>query len=186
MDFILEIDKVKNIYRQTYLADGKRKENDAEHCWHTAIMAFILAEHFENIDVFKAMKMMIMHDVVEIYAGDTYCYDDAGNATKEQREMDSANKVYSLLPKDQAEEYKDLWLEFEAQETAEAKFCAILDRLQPSMLNFETKGLSWAEHDIHLDQVLKRNAPTLAGPKVIADYYKEEIEKALDEGFLKK
>lgn len=187
MDFILEIDKAKNIFRQTYLSDGKRKENDAEHSWHAAIMAFVLAEYFgEDVDVLKTMKMMIMHDLIEIYAGDTYCYDEAENATKEEREMAAADKLYSLLPEDQAEEYKSLWLEFEAKESAESRFCEILDRLQPSMLNFATKGLSWKEHDIHLEQVLKRNKPALEGPEVVADYYKEELAKALEEGFLKK
>lgn len=186
MDFILEIDKAKNIFRQTYLSDGKRKENDAEHSWHTAVMAFVLAEYFGDVDVLKTMKMMIMHDLIEIYAGDTYCYDEEGNTTKEEREAAAAERLYSLLPEDQAEEYKALWLEFEAKESAESRFCEILDRLQPSMLNFATKGLSWKEHDIHLDQVLKRNKPALEGPQVVADYYKEELAKALEEGFLKK
>ena len=186
MDFLLEIDKAKMIFRQTYLSDGKRKENDAEHSWHTAIMAFVLAEYFDSsIDVMKVMKMMLMHDLVEIYAGDTYCYDEAGISTQEERELAAANRLYSLLPEDQMEEYKSLWLEFEAKETAESKFCEILDRLQPSMLNFANEGASWKEHDIHKHQVLKRNEPIFKGPETIAEYYKSKIEDAMEKGFLK-
>jgi len=187
MEFILEIDKAKTIFRQTYLSDGKRKENDAEHSWHTAVMAFTLAEYFDpEIDVLKVMKMMLMHDIIEIYAGDTYCYDDAGNATKEQREMEAAEKIYSLLPEDQAKEYKALWLEFEAKNTPESNFCAILDRIQPIMLNYATDGRAWQEHGIYLEQVRKRCEVALNGPKEIRDWLEDLITDSVNKGYIKK
>lgn len=187
MDFILEIDKAKNIIRQTYLSDGVRKENDAEHSWHTAIMAFVLAEYFDkNIDVLKVMKMMLMHDIIEIDAGDTYCYDEKAALTQVNREHKAAERIYSLLPEDQAKEYMDLWLEFEARETPESKFCAILDRLQPTVLNYASKGASWKEHGICYSQVMGRNAVTLNGPEEISSYFKNLIDNAVEKGYLKK
>ncbi|MBE6008934.1 MAG: HD domain-containing protein [Lachnospiraceae bacterium] len=187
MEFILEIDKAKTIFRQTYLSDGKRKENDAEHSWHTAIMAFILAEYFDpDVDVLKVMKMMLMHDIIEIYAGDTYCYDDAGNATKEQREMEAAEKIYSLLPEDQAKEYKDLWLEFEAKNTREGNFCAILDRIQPIMLNYATDGRAWQEHGIYEHQVRKRCEVALNGPEDIKNWLENLIADSVNKGYIRK
>ena len=187
MDFILEIDKAKNIIRQTYLSDGVRKENDAEHSWHTAIMAFVLAEYFDkNIDVLKVMKMMLMHDIIEIDAGDTYCYDEKAALTQADRERKAAERIYSLLPEDQAREYMDLWLEFEGKETPESKYCAILDRLQPSVLNYANKGVSWKEHGVCFGQVMGRNAVTLNGPEEISSYFKNLIDNAVENGYLKK
>lgn len=187
MEFILEIDKAKNIVRQTYLSDGVRKENDAEHSWHTAVMAFILAEYFdENIDLLKVMKMMLLHDIIEIDAGDTYCYDKEAGATQEERELKAADRIYSILPEDQAEEYMRLWLEFEKKETAESRFCAILDRLQPTILNYANKGVAWKEHDVCSDQVMGRNAVTLNGPEKISSYFKDIINKSIEKGYLKK
>ena len=166
MSFLLELDKIKEIYRQTYLADSSRKENDAEHSWHACIMAVVLAEYFDkDIDLLKVIKMMLMHDVVEIYAGDTYCYDSKGYEDKDEREIASANKVYG--------------------ETKEAKFCAILDRVQPTMLNNAADGISWKEHGIKKEQVLKRNEVTFSGPKEIADYMKNIIDGAYESGILK-
>ena len=186
MDFLLEIDKIKEIYRQTYIADASRKENDAEHSWHSCIMAIVLAEYFdEDIDLLKVIKMMLMHDVVEIYAGDTYCYDDKGNEDKEEREMASAHRVYGLLPDDQKAEFMAIWREFEEQKTKEAVFCAILDRVQPTILNKAANIISWQEHGIRKEQVLKRNAITFSGPEEIASYMKNLIEKAAEDGYLK-
>lgn len=186
MKFLLELDKIKGIYRQTYLADSSRKENDAEHSWHACIMAVVLAEYFDkDIDLLKVIKMMLMHDVVEIYAGDTYCYDSKGYEDKDEREMASAQKVYGLLPDDQKEEYIKIWREFEDGETKEAKFCAILDRVQPTMLNNAADGISWKEHGIKKEQVLKRNEVTFSGPKEIADYMKNIIDGAYERGILK-
>lgn len=186
MTFLLEIDKAKNIVRQTYLADGKRKENDAEHSWHIAVMAFTLAEYFGNdIDITKVMKMVLMHDLIEIDAGDTYCYDVKGYEDKAEREKKAAQRLYHLLPKDQEEEYRQLWEEFETGATAEANFAVILDRIQPIMLNYASEGIAWKEHGVFKDQVLKRNERTLDGPEEISQYFLEIIEMAVQKGYLK-
>lgn len=185
MEFLLELDKVKQIFRQTYLADKSRKENDAEHSWHSCIMGVVLGEYFPEADLLKTIKMMLIHDVVEIYAGDTYCYDTKGNEDKAEREQNSAQKIYGLLPADQQEELMDLWQEFEEGKSPEAKFCAILDRLQPTMLNNAAEGISWIEHGIKKEQVKKRNAVTFQGPKVIGDYMENIIDTAYDKGYLK-
>lgn len=185
MDFLLEVDKIKQIFRQTYLADKSRKENDAEHSWHACLMAVVLAEYFPEADLLKTIKMMLFHDVVEIYAGDTYCYDSIGNSDKAEREMMSAQKVYGLLPDEQKDELIALWQEFEKGESPEAKFCAILDRVQPTLLNDAAQGISWVEHGIKKEQVLKRNAVTFEGPKVIGDFMKQIIDNAYLKGYLK-
>jgi len=184
MEFSLEIDKVKSIFRQTHLADKSRKENDGEHSWHASVMAVILAEYFPKADLLKTIKMMLFHDIVEIYAGDTYCYDAKGNEDKEQREKDSANKIYSLLPLSQKEELIDLWQEFEKGESEEAKFCAVLDRIQPLMLNYAADGLSWKEHNIKKEQVLERNHIALKESEVIGQYIKDIIEDGYKKGYL--
>ena len=143
--FITEIDKVKNIFRQTYLADGKRKENDAEHSWHLAISAVLLKEHMKaEADLTKVMVMVLIHDLVEIDAGDTYAYDEVGAATKREREVKAADRIFGLLPEDQGTYFRSLWEEFEAYETAEAKFAHLLDNFQPLLLNDASDGRSWA------------------------------------------
>ncbi|MEA5085465.1 MAG: HD domain-containing protein [Lachnospiraceae bacterium] len=185
MEFLLELDKVKQIFRQTYLADQSRKENDAEHSWHACLMAVVLAEYFPDVDLLKSLKMMLFHDVVEIYAGDTYCYDNKGNEDKVLREQASAQKVYGLLPDEQKDELIALWQEFEEGESPEAKFCAILDRVQPTMLNNAAKGISWVEHGIKKEQVIKRNEVTFQGPKVIGEYMDNIINSAYQNGYLK-
>lgn len=186
MEFILEIDKAKNIFRQTYLSDGTRKENDAEHSWHLAIMAFTLSEYFgKDIDVLKVMKMTLMHDIVEIDAGDTYCYDEKANKDKAEREQKAANRIYGILPKEQAEEYHLIWEEFEEGLTAEANFAIILDRIQPIMLNYASGGKGWTEHDVYKQQVLDRNKRALSGPMEIVDYVMEILDGATKQGYLK-
>ena len=129
--FIVEVDKVKNIFRQTYLADGKRKENDAEHSWHLALMAVLLKEHMkEEVDTARVMVMVLLHDLVEIDAGDTYAYDEKGAQTKREREVRAADRIFGLLPEDQGKYFRELWEEFEAYETPEAKFAHLLDNFQ--------------------------------------------------------
>ena len=136
ISFIMELDKIKKITRQTYLSDGSRKENDAEHSWHLALMAFVLADYAnEPIDVLKTMKMVLLHDVIEIDAGDTYAYDTEGNKTKRERELKAADRIFGLLPEAQQKEYRGLWDEFEAMETPESKFANMLDKVQPLFLN---------------------------------------------------
>lgn len=156
--FIVEADKVKNIFRQTYLADGERKENDAEHSWHLAMMAVLLQEHMkEKADLAKVMTMVLIHDLVEIDAGDTYAYDEKGAQTKREREVKAADRIFGLLPEDQGTYFRELWEEFEAYETPEAKFAHLLDNFQPLLLNDASGGKSWKEHGVHRAQPMKRN-----------------------------
>lgn len=158
LQFIVEIDKVKNIFRQTYLADAGRKENDAEHSWHIALMAYLLKEYAEKpVDVSKVMLMVLIHDLVEIDAGDTYAYDAAGAVSKREREVKAANRIFGLLPEDQGSYFRALWEEFEAYESAEAKYAHLLDNFQPLLLNDASDGKSWVEHDVKKSQIYKRN-----------------------------
>ncbi|MCD8149384.1 MAG: HD domain-containing protein [Clostridiales bacterium] len=174
LDFILEIDKEKNIGRQTYLSDGEHKENDAEHAWHMAIMAVLLAEYAnEPIDVLRTVLMLLIHDIVEIDAGDTYAYDEEGKKTQEAREQRAAERIYGLLPADQGKMLYDVWREFEEQKTPEARFARALDNLQPMMLNAATGGKAWVEHGVHIDQILGRNRNTHLGSEELWDYAKE-------------
>ncbi|MBR1759414.1 MAG: HD domain-containing protein [Lachnospiraceae bacterium] len=183
MQFIRELDKVKEITRQTYLADGSRKENDAEHSWHLAVMAALLAEYAnEPIDVGHTMLMVLLHDVIEIDAGDTYAYDAAGNETKRARELVAADRIYALLPEDQAAYCRALWDEFEANETAEAKFANTLDKVQPVLLNDASGGISWKEHGVAKEQIIRRNAHTPEGSEELWAYAKGLIEKNVEKG----
>lgn len=166
MNFILEIDKLKYIQRQTYLHDGTRKENDAEHSYHLALMAVVLSEYANaDIDVLKVMTMVLIHDLIEIDAGDTYAYDTEGNKTKRERELKAAERIFPLLPPDQAEYFRALWEEFEEAKTPEALFALTLDKVQPTMLNDAAGGKAWSEHGVKLSQILKRNEKTEAGSK---------------------
>lgn len=174
MDFILEIDKEKFIGRQTYLSDGKRKENDAEHAWHMAIMVFLLSEYVnESIDVLKTIKMLLIHDIVEIDAGDTYAYDEDAKETQEEREMQAADRIFGLLPEDQGKELMALWREFEERKTPEARFARTMDNLQPMMLNAATDGKAWVDHGVKIGQILKRNAKTHEGSEELWKYAEE-------------
>ncbi len=185
MDFILEVDKIKNIGRQTYLSDGQRKENDAEHSWHLALMALLLKEHAtEDVDVAKVMTMVLIHDIVEIDAGDTYAYDEDGHKTKEIREKAAADRIFGLLPSDQGEYLKELWEEFEAYETPEAKFAHTLDNFQPLMLNDATDGRSWREHEVKKSQVLKRNRKTAEGSSAIMEQICGIVDRNVEKGNL--
>ncbi len=185
--FLLELDKLKNIYRQTLVLHEDRAENDAEHSFHLAVMACILAEHANTpVDVLHTMKMVLVHDVVEIDAGDTYCYDARGNEDKAEREQKAADRLFALLPKDQAAEFRGLWEEFEAMETPEAKFANALDRIQPMLLNFKKGGISWMKHGISEEQVTNRNIPTVsAGSETIGEFAEEIIRAAKEAGYLK-
>ncbi|WP_455529389.1 HD domain-containing protein [Ruminococcus sp.] len=186
IDFILEIDKMKNLYRQTYVLNDDRKENDAEHSWHLAIMAFMLSEYSNHtIDVLKVMKMVLIHDIVEIDAGDTYCYDEKGNTTKAEREETAAQRIFGLLPEDQRDEYYMLWREFEDSKSNEARFAAVLDRLQPLMLNYTKKGISWKEHGIYKEQVINRNKEYFSQSDEIAELILSLIDDAAQKGWLK-
>jgi putative hydrolases of HD superfamily len=185
LDFILEIDKLKSIYRRTYLLDTTRKENSAEHCWHLAVMAMLLMEHSNTpVDLFKVLKMVLIHDVVEIDAGDVYVYDEAAAEGKYARETSAADRIFGLLPTDQAREFRELWEEFEAACSPEALFAGSLDRLMPMLHNYHTHGKSWQEHGITSDRVAKRNCTMSHGSEVLWDHARGLIEKAVDQGFL--
>lgn len=185
MAFIMELDKIKKITRQTYLSDGSRKENDAEHSWHLALMAFVFADYAnEKIDVLKTMKMVLLHDVIEIDAGDTYAYDTEGNKTKRERELKAADRIFGLLPDAQCMEYRGLWDEFEAMETAEAKFANMLDKVQQLLLNNASDGKSWVEHGVKESQVLARNSRTHEGSEELWAYAKSLIEENVKKGRL--
>ena len=185
--FIREIDKEKFIERQTYLSDAERKENDAEHAWHMAIMTLLLSEYSnEEIDVLKTITMLLIHDLVEIDAGDTYAYDEEAAKSKPEREQKAADRIYGLLPDDQRDRLRALWEEFEANETAEARFAHAMDKIQPLMLNAATGGKAWEEHGVYLHQILKRNQVTPKGSEVLWDYaYDEFIQPSLEKGKIK-
>lgn len=182
MEFLLEVDKEKEIIRQTYKTSMK-KENDAEHAWHLAVMVMLLAEHANTpIDAYRTMCMVLIHDVVEIDAGDTYAYDAAGIETQKEREEAAAERIFHLLPEDQAEWMRKLWDEFEAWETPEACFAHTLDNLQPLTLNHATNGLSWREHQVRKEQPMKRNAKTAKGSEILWKYAHQIIREHVAKG----
>ena len=177
VSFLLEVDKMKKIYRQTHILGKDRAENDAEHSWHLALMAFLLAEYAnEQVDVAKVMKMVLVHDLVEIDAGDTYAYDEAGNASKRQRELRAAERIFGLLPGEQGQELRALWDEFEEYETPEAKYAHTLDNFQPLLLNNANGGGDWKDHQVRKSQIYKRNAKTGEGSREIWEYMAELID----------
>ena len=185
-NFFREIDKEKFIGRQTYLTDGVRKENDAEHAWHMAIMTVLLAGYAnEKIDVLKTVTMLLIHDIVEIDAGDTYAYDENAKKTQREREVKAADRIFGLLPEKQGKEFRALWEEFEAQETAESKFARTMDNIQPIMLNAATDGKAWVEHGVHLAQIMKRNEHTAEYSEILMEYAREMfIQPNLDNGHI--
>lgn len=184
--FILEIDRLKKISRQTLISDGSRRENDAEHSWHLAVMVAVLAEYGPpEVDLTRVMKMLLVHDLVEIDAGDTYCYDAAACLTQRDREIEAANRIFALLPSDQAAELHGIWDEFEARQTAEARFAAALDRVQPVLLNYQTHGISWREHDVSKAQVIERNRHIEAGAPLLWRYISGLIDDAAARGWLR-
>ena len=174
--FALEADKEKTILRQTLLSDGSRKENDAEHAWHAALMCVLLSEYAnEKIDVLRTVTMLLIHDMVEIDAGDTYAYDEQAQQTQREREERAADRVFGMLPDDQRDHFRALWEEFEACETAEAKFAHTMDNIQPAMLNSATGGAVWAERGIRLSQILRRNSTTPQGSETLWDFARDHF-----------
>ena len=177
-DFCREIDKEKFVKRQTYLSDKEHKENDAEHAWHMAVMTLLLSEYAnEEIDVLKTISMLLIHDLVEIDAGDTYAYDEEAKKTQKERELAAVDRIFGLLPEDQGKKFRALWEEFEACETPEAKFARTMDNVQPMMLNHATDGKSWKERGVQLSQILKRNERTKEGSKELWNYSFENFIK---------
>lgn len=181
--FILESDKEKSIVRQTHLSGHGRQENDAEHAWHMAMMIYLLKEYSnEEIDVTKTMMMALIHDIVEIDAGDTYAYDTDGLKTQREREEKAAERIFGLLPNDQKEELHRLFEEFEAYETPESRFAHAMDNLQPLLLNNSNDGDDWRKHGVTKSQVMKRQSKTELGSKEIWKYTKKIIEKNVKKG----
>lgn len=185
LDFILEIDKEKEIYRQTHIKGYKRQENDAEHAWHMAIMIYLLKEYAnEEFDVAKAMMMALIHDIVEIDAGDTYAYDTKNLETQKEREEKAAERIFGLLPEEQKQELKGLFEEFEACESSEAKFARVMDNFQPILLNDSNNGEDWKVHKIKKSQVENRQKSSQLGSKDIWEYTSELIERNVKKGNL--
>lgn len=183
--FSLELDKLKTILRQTLLVDSSRQENDAEHSWHVAMMAVLLAEHAPpGADPLRASRMLLFHDVVEIDAGDTFIHDDKGNASKAEREQKAADRLYGLLPPDQAAELRALWQEYEDRATPTAKFADALDRLQPIMNNFATQGGTWRPHGVTADKVLKLVERIAEGAPALGPYARTLVADAVRLGYL--
>ena len=186
LEFLMEIDKVKNIFRQTWLADGNRKENDAEHSWHLAVAAFLLKEYAAQVvDVLKVILMVLIHDLVEIDAGDTYAYDAKGAETKRAREEAAAERIFGILPEDQGMYFRELWEEFERYESADAKYAHLLDNFQPLLLNHESGGVSWREHGVKKSQIYKRNEKIEETSPQVWEKMKEIIDQHIQLGDVK-
>ena len=186
MEFALEIDKEKNIFRQTHLSGSGRNENDAEHAWHMAIMAYLLKEYSnEDVDISRVMIMCLIHDIVEIDAGDTYAYDSDGLATQKDREDAAKERIFSILPDDQKKEFIALFDEFELNETPEAKFAHAMDNLQPLMLNDSNDGGDWREHAVTKAQIYGRHSKTKEGSETLFDLADMIIRKHIEKGNIK-
>jgi putative hydrolase of HD superfamily len=186
MQFLVEIDKLKQVVRQTLLIDGGRRENSAEHSWHIAVLAPLLAEYAPDpgIDIARVMQMALIHDIVEIDAGDTYCYDPNAGLDKAERETAAATRVFGLLPADQGERFRVLWEEFEARQTPEACFAAALDRIQPLVHNFKTEGRQWRRHGVRSDQVRDRMRPVREGAPRLWRFAEALIDQSVARGYL--
>lgn len=184
--FLHEIDAVKNIFRQTAVSGSVRKENDAEHSWHLAMMAMVLVEHAaEPVDVCRVIKMVLVHDLIEIDAGDTFCYDEEAALDKSERETACADRLFAMLPGEQGRKMRLLWEEFEVQETPEARFASALDRVQPIIQNYHTEGHSWVIHGIRHSQVVERNAIVRDAVPPLWEHVLEILDHSVGEGWLK-
>lgn len=187
IEFILEVDKLKEIFRQTINTQSRRAENDAEHSWHLCLCVLVLAEHANHpsLDVLRVLKMLIVHDLVEIDAGDTFAYDTAAMAGQHEREARAANRIFGLLPSDQASAFRALWDEFEEKQTPEAKFATAVDRFQPMLLNCCTEGAAWNRHGVTQDRVIARNRHIADGCAELWRYAEHMVQVAVDAGHLK-
>lgn len=185
IEFLLELDGLKNVLRRSYVLKSRRPENSAEHSWHIAAMAFVLAEYADAaVDLCRVAVMLLIHDAVEIDAGDTYCYDQTGALDKHQRENRAADRLFGILPPDQERWFRELWEEFEANETPDAGFANAVDRLMPLLHNYYSGGISWMEHGISTDMVRKRMEPIQNGSKRLWEYAQGLIDKAEAAGYL--
>lgn len=184
--FMVEVDKLKEVFRQTKLVNSGRQENDAEHSWHLCLAVILLAEHANepDLDVLRVLKMVILHDLVEIDAGDTFAYDEAGMADQHERECIAADRIFGMLPTEQAYEFRAIWDEFEAQETSAAQFALACDRFQPMLLNLMTNGASWKQHDITHDRVVARNQRIEKGSTTMWERMSTLLENAVAAGIV--
>lgn len=186
IEFALLMDKQKNIFRQNHLADNSRRENDAEHAWHMAVMAYLFREYAnEDIDISKVILMCLIHDVVEIEAGDTYAYDEEAKKSQRDREEIAKKHIFGMLPSDQGRELEVLFDEFEAQETAEARFAKAMDNLQPVLLHEANGGGDWKEHGVTKEQIMRRQEKTRHGSEELFEVIKDIIDKHIAEGNIK-
>lgn len=188
MNFLCEIEKLKTVYRQNMVIDKTRQENSAEHSWHLAIMALVLSGHSidPTIDILKVIKMVLIHDLVEIDAGDTFLYDTEGNADKEDRETRAAERIFGLLPKDQGEEFLSLWKEFDKRETPSALFAAALDNIQPVVNHYLSDGAGICKHHISMGQILDKKSFIGDASPELWEYTREVIGKSQEKGFYTK
>lgn len=187
IEFIVELDKMKSIFRRTSIIGQDRLEDDAQHSWHISIMAMILSEYSnEKIDVLKVIKMLLSHDLVEIHAGDTFCYDEEGNQSKRDREVAAADKLFIMLDHDKAEELRALWDEFEESETPEAIFANSMDRLQPMLNNYKNDGGTWKKHDVSKTDIYERISPVKKSSDELWCYVSYMIEDAFQKGLINK
>ena len=188
MRFLVEVDKMKSVYRRTILIDKTRRESDAEHSWHFALMAMLLAEYAdpEKVDCARVIRMALVHDLIEIYAGDTFAYDVQGNQDKRQRETEAADKLFALLPEDQAAEIQALWEEFDAMETPDAQYAAAIDRLQPFLNNYLTQGHTWGLGGVKSAQVYERMDPIRVALPEVWPFVDKMIQESIEKGYLEK
>ncbi len=185
IQFILEIDKLKHIIRRSYLLNNERRENTAEHSWHLAMLALILVEHSnEPVDLLRVIKMVIVHDIVEIDAGDTFLFDPKGNGDKAEREQLAADRIFGLLPDDQTSELRQLWDEFESRDTADSRFANALDRLMPLLHNYYAGGGTWQENGIKSSQIEWVHGRIAEGSESLSELSRRVIETAVAEGIL--
>jgi len=182
--FLVEVDKLKEVFRQSRVIQSRRQENDAEHSWHLALAVILLAEHANqpDLDILRVLKMVILHDLVEIDAGDTFAYDEVGMADQHERESRAANRIFGLLPPDQGKEFRAIWDEFEAQNTPESQFAMACDRFQPMLLNLMTDGASWKQHDITHDRIVKRNQCIATGSQALWERMRDMLNQAVAAG----
>lgn len=188
IEFILEADKLKNVSRRTTLLDRSRQENSAEHSWHIALILLVLFEYADedNLALLQVLKLLLAHDLVEIDADDTYCYDKTGSRDQKMRETKAADRIFNILPPDQAAAFRALWDEYEDKDTPESKFANALDRLQPFLHNYFTRGHTWQKHGIRKNQVIARMQPVDDGSHLLWDYVSSLIDDAVEKGYLKK
>lgn len=187
MEFIVELDKMKTILRQTSLISEDRYEDDAQHSWHISVMAMVLSEYAnEDVDTFKVIKMLLVHDLVELYAGDTFCYDKVANEDKEERELAAADKIFGMLAEDKAKEMRALWDEFEEMETEEAFFAASMDRLQPMLNNYHNGGGTWNKFDVPQSDIYKRIEPIKESSDELWKFADFMLKDALEKGLIKR